>query len=94
MRPDIVNKLYDAGIVAVLIIDELQHAVPVARALLAGGVDAIELTLRTPVAVDAALAIKKEVPEMTLGIGTVLTVEQVKAVAGTGVDHKWICDSQ
>ncbi len=86
MRPEIKTKINDAGIVAVLVIDELKHAVPVANALLKGGVDAIELTLRTPVAMDAALAIKKEVPEITLGIGTVLTVEQVKAVADAGAD--------
>lgn len=86
MRPDIKTKINDTGIVAVLVIDELKHAVPVANALLKGGVDAIELTLRTPVAMDAAFAIKKEVPEMTLGIGTVLTVEQVKTVAGAGAD--------
>jgi 2-dehydro-3-deoxyphosphogluconate aldolase/(4S)-4-hydroxy-2-oxoglutarate aldolase len=60
--------------------------VPLAKALLKGGVDAIELTLRTPVAVEAGKAIKKEVPEILLGFGTVLTTEQVKAVAGAGAD--------
>lgn len=86
MSPDIIKKIDDAGIIAVLVIDELKHAVPVAKALLKGGVNAIELTLRTPVAMDAAAAIKKEVPEMILGFGTVLTTEQVKAVAGVGAD--------
>ncbi|MDB4293440.1 bifunctional 4-hydroxy-2-oxoglutarate aldolase/2-dehydro-3-deoxy-phosphogluconate aldolase, partial [Maribacter sp.] len=57
-----------------------------ARALLKGGVDAIELTLRTPAAIDSAKAIKKEVPEMTLGFGTVLTVDQVKAIVDVGAD--------
>ncbi|MFC2113366.1 bifunctional 4-hydroxy-2-oxoglutarate aldolase/2-dehydro-3-deoxy-phosphogluconate aldolase [Bacteroidota bacterium] len=86
MAPETIKKIDEAGIVAVLVIDELKHAVPLAKALLNGGVDAIELTLRTPVAMDAVRAIKKEVPEMTLGVGTVLTVDQVKAVSNLGVD--------
>lgn len=86
MSPEIINGIDNAGVIAVLIIDELKHAVPVAKALLEGGINAIELTLRTPVALDAAMAIKKEVPEMILGFGTVLTTEQVKAVVGIGAD--------
>ncbi len=86
MTPEIIKRIDDAGIIAVLIIDDLKHAVPTAKALLKGGVSAIELTLRTPVALDAARAIRKEVPEMALGFGTVLTIEQVKAVADLGAD--------
>ncbi len=86
MSPEIIDKIDEAGIIAVLVIDELKHAVPVARALLAGGVDTVELTLRTPVALDAACAIKNEVPEINLGFGTVLTVQQVEAVAKLGAD--------
>lgn len=86
MKPGIIDRIDRSGIIAVLIIDELKHAVPVAKALFEGGIDAIELTLRTPVALEAALKIKKEVPEMTLGFGTVLTVDQVKAVADLGAD--------
>jgi 2-dehydro-3-deoxyphosphogluconate aldolase/(4S)-4-hydroxy-2-oxoglutarate aldolase len=86
MSPEIITKIEQAGVIAVLVIDELKHAVPVAKALLKGGVDAIELTLRTPVAIEAAKAIKNEVPGINLGIGTVLTVGQVEAVAKIGVD--------
>ena len=86
MSPEMIKKVDDAGVIAVLVIDEVKHAVPLARALIKGGVDAIELTLRTPAAMDAAMAIKKEVPEITLGFGTVLTTEQVKAVADLGAD--------
>ena len=86
MTSEIMKKIDDAGIIAVLVIDKVEHAVPLAKSLLAGGVDAIELTLRTPAAIDAALAIKKNVPEMTLGFGTVLTVDQVNAVADVGAD--------
>ncbi len=86
MSPELTKKINDTGVVAVLVIDDVNHAVPMARALLKGGVDAIELTLRTPAAIDSAKAIKKEVPEMTLGFGTVLTVDQVKAVVDVGAD--------
>ena len=86
MAPGILQRLNKAGVIAVLVIDNLKHAIPVTEALLEGGVDAVELTLRTPVALDAALAIKKELPEMTLGIGTVLTPGQVKAIADAGAD--------
>lgn len=86
MPPDITKKIDQAGIIAVLVIDEVKHAVPLANALLQGGVDTIELTLRTPAALDAAKAIKKEVPEITLGFGTVLTVDQVQAVVDVGAD--------
>jgi len=86
MSPEIIDKIDHSGIIAVLVIDELKHAVPVARALLAGDVNTVELTLRTPVALDAARAIKNEVPEINLGFGTVLTVHQVEAVAKLGAD--------
>ena len=86
MTPEIIKKIDDAGIIAVLVIDELKHAVPLAKSLLAGGVSTIELTLRTPVALDAARAIKNEVPEINLGFGTVLTVKQVETVAKLGAE--------
>ena len=86
MTPELIKKIDEAGIIAVLIIDDVKHAVPLVRALLAGGVDTIELTLRTPAALESAKAIKKEVPEMSLGFGTVLTVDQVKAVIDVGAD--------
>lgn len=86
MTSKIIRKIDEAGVVAVLAIDELKHALPLANALVEGNVNTIELTLRTPVALDAAVAIKENFPEINLGIGTVLTVEQVKAIAGIGVD--------
>lgn len=86
MSPEITKKIDDAGIIAVLIVDEVRHAASLANALLEGGVDTIELTLRTPAALEAAKIIKKEVPEITLGFGTVLTVDQVKAVVDVGAD--------
>lgn len=86
MKPEIIKKIDDAGIIAVLVIDEVKHAVSLAKALMAGGVDTIELTLRTPAAFDAIKAIQNEVPEITIGVGTVLTTKQVEAVAKLGAD--------
>lgn len=86
MNPLIMRKINDAGFVVVLVIDKLKHAIPLANALLEGGLNTIELTLRTPVALDAAAEIKKSLPEINLGIGTVVTVDQVKAIADIGVD--------
>lgn len=86
MTSEMIQKVDSAGIIAVLVVDEVKHAVPLAEALLKGGVDAIELTLRTPAAMSAATAIKKTFPEMTLGFGTVLTTDQVKAVVDVGAD--------
>ena len=74
------NHLYRTGIIAVLIIDHADDAVPLARALLAGGVYCMELTLRTDAAMEALARIRSEVPQMTAGVGTILTLEQVREV--------------
>jgi 2-dehydro-3-deoxyphosphogluconate aldolase/(4S)-4-hydroxy-2-oxoglutarate aldolase len=58
--------------------------VPIARALVAGGLPAIELTLRTPVALDAVRAIAAEVPEILVGAGTIVTPQQAAAAAAAG----------
>lgn len=86
MSPAIIERITNAGVIAVLVIDELRHAVPLAKALLKGGVNTIELTLRTEAAMEAVKAIKNEVPEICVGIGTVLNVHQVGAIAKLGVD--------
>ncbi len=83
--PDpITKRLGDAGLIAVLIIDDVNDAVPVAQALLDGGVTAIELTMRTPAALDSVRRIVAEVPAMTVGVGTVLTPRQVAQVFDAG----------
>jgi len=71
-------------VIPVVVVDELDHAVPVARALAAGGLPVVELTLRTPVALDAIRAIVAEVPNVTIGAGTVTTPEQAKLAAEAG----------
>jgi len=79
-------SLHHAGIVAVLIIDNSNDAVPVAKALLAGGVKCIELTLRTAAAMESLRRIRTEVPEMIAGAGTILTVKQVAEAKAVGAD--------
>lgn len=71
-------------VMPVVVIDDLATAVPVARALVAGGLPAIELTLRTPVALDALRAIAAEVPEILLGAGTITTPAQAEAAVDAG----------
>jgi 2-dehydro-3-deoxyphosphogluconate aldolase/(4S)-4-hydroxy-2-oxoglutarate aldolase len=76
--------LQKEAIIAVLVIDDAEQAVPLARALLRGGVPNIELTLRTPAAFDAAERIAREAPEVGLGIGTILNREQVRLAKEKG----------
>jgi len=86
MTAEMQQKIQEAGVIAVLVIDDVRHAVPAVKALLKGGVKAIELTLRTPAAYEAARVIKREVPEMLLGFGTVITKEQVQKAVAIGAD--------
>lgn len=73
-----------APVVPVVVIDDLPHAVPMARALVAGGLPAIEVTLRTPVALDAIRAIAAEVEGARVGAGTVLTPDELDAAMRAG----------
>ena len=68
----------------VAVIERVTDAVPIARALAAGGLTTLELTLRTPAALDCIRAIRAELPEMKVGAGTVLSIEQVHEVAEAG----------
>ena len=76
--------LHRTGVIAVLVIDEANDAVPLAKALLAGGVDCIELTLRTDAAMESLKRIRAEVPEILAGVGTILTPKQVNDVKEAG----------
>jgi 2-dehydro-3-deoxyphosphogluconate aldolase/(4S)-4-hydroxy-2-oxoglutarate aldolase len=73
-----------AVVIPVLTIERIEHAVPLARALVAGGVRVLEVTLRTPVAVDAARAIIAEVPDAVVGIGTILNGEDLARARALG----------
>ncbi|GII85009.1 ketohydroxyglutarate aldolase [Sphaerisporangium siamense] len=73
-----------APVIPVVVVDDARAAVPLARALVAGGLPAIEVTLRTPAALAAIAAIAAEVPGAVVGAGTVRTPADVAAAAGVG----------
>ncbi|MFJ3894479.1 bifunctional 4-hydroxy-2-oxoglutarate aldolase/2-dehydro-3-deoxy-phosphogluconate aldolase [Streptomyces sp. NPDC090083] len=73
-----------APVLPVVVVEDVADAVPLARALVAGGLPAIEVTLRTPVALDALRAIAGEVPEAVVGAGTVVTPGQVEECVAAG----------
>jgi 2-dehydro-3-deoxyphosphogluconate aldolase/(4S)-4-hydroxy-2-oxoglutarate aldolase len=73
-----------APVVPVVIVDDVTHAVPLARALVRGGLRVIEITLRTAVALDAIRAIVGEVAEAVVGVGTVLEPNQLAAARAAG----------
>jgi 2-dehydro-3-deoxyphosphogluconate aldolase / (4S)-4-hydroxy-2-oxoglutarate aldolase len=71
-------------VIPVIVLRDVQTAVPLARALLAGNVDVMEVTLRTPVAAEAIAAIRAEVPDMLVGAGTVLSPADTERAALAG----------
>lgn len=73
-----------APVLPVVVLSDAADAVPLARALVAGGLPAIEVTLRTPAALDGIRAIAEEVPEAVVGAGTVITPEQVTRCVTAG----------
>jgi len=83
MPPDPI-PLLTAPVVPVLTIARVADAVPLARALVAGGLPVIEVTLRTAAALDAARAVAAEVPEAVLGIGTVTEVPHIRLAVAAG----------
>ena len=74
-----------AIVIPVLTIERLEDAVPLAKALVAGGVRVLEVTLRTPVAIAAARAIMADVPEAIVGIGTILNADDLARAEALGV---------
>ena len=71
-------------LICVAVIDRPDDAVPLAGALLAGGLNCIEVTFRTAGAADSIARIRKDVPQIAVGAGTLLTAEQVKQAVGAG----------
>lgn len=76
--------LQSGPVIPVIVLDDVRHAVPLARALLAGGIRVLEVTLRTPVALDAVRAIASELPEAIVGVGTVTGVDDLHAALAAG----------
>ena len=80
-----IQKLFPTlSLIPVVVIDDAAHGVPLAEALLEGGIDAIEITLRTPAGLPAIEAIAKALPQMRLGSGTVLSPAQLQAATNAG----------
>jgi 2-dehydro-3-deoxyphosphogluconate aldolase/(4S)-4-hydroxy-2-oxoglutarate aldolase len=79
-----VLDLAPAPVVPVVVVEDAADAVPLARALVAGGLTAIEVTLRTPAALDAIREISGAVPQAVVGAGTVIAPEQVTACGAAG----------
>lgn len=73
-----------APVLPVIALERLEQALPLAGALLAGGIPALEITLRTPVALAAIQAIRRTFPEALVGAGTVTTPEELRRVADAG----------
>lgn len=71
-------------VIPVIVIERLEHAVPMAEALLAGGVRVLEVTMRTPVALAAIEAIARAVPEAIVGAGTLRSAADAQAAADAG----------
>ena len=80
------EKVIDAGIVPVVVLEKTEDAVPLADALLKGGISFMEITFRTACAADCIEIISKEVPDMTVGAGTVLNMEQAKLAVEKGAN--------
>lgn len=81
---EILEKISLAGIVPVVKMDEIDKAVPLAKALCKGGITVAEITFRTEQAKEAIMRIRQEVPEMLVGAGTVLNLPQVDAAVSAG----------
>lgn len=81
---EILERLSNAGVVPVVVIEDAKNAVPTAQALLAGGIDVMEITFRTAAAKDSIAAVAKECPDMLVGAGTVITLEQCKEAVEAG----------
>jgi 2-dehydro-3-deoxyphosphogluconate aldolase/(4S)-4-hydroxy-2-oxoglutarate aldolase len=83
-RPTATEVMQDAPVIPVIVLQDTAYAVPLARALVAGGIRMLEVTLRTPVALACIEAIAREVPEAVVGAGTVRSAADAQAAALAG----------
>lgn len=81
---DVLKKIACSGVVPVVVLDNAADAVPTARAMVTGGIDVMEITFRTAAAADSIRAVAAEVPEMLVGAGTVINLEQCKLAVECG----------
>lgn len=101
----ITDSMKSSIIVPVVVIEDTKDAVPTAKALLAGGIHVMEITLRTATALDSIRNVTSECPDMIVGVGTVLNIDQAKQsveagakfIVSPGFDEetvKWCVDNQ
>ena len=101
---DVLKRMACAGIVPVVVLEDAKDAVPTAKAMVAGGIDVMEITFRTAAAADSIKTVAAEVPEMLVGAGTVVNLEQCKLavecgakfIVSPGYDEEvvsWCCDN-
>ncbi len=83
-QPTAMEVMLDAPVIPVIVLTEREQAVPLARALVAGGIRMLEVTLRTPVALACIEVIAREVPEAVIGAGTVRSAADAQAAALAG----------
>jgi len=81
---DVLKRFSDCGIVPVVVLDRADDAVSTAKALLDGGVDIMEITLRTPAGIEAICRVSEECPDVLVGAGTVVTLDQCKRAVEAG----------
>lgn len=101
---DVLKRLAQSGVVPVVVLEDAKDAVPTAKAMLAGGIDVMEITFRTAAAADSIKAVAQECPDMVVGAGTVINLEQCKLavecgakfIVSPGYDEDtvaWCCDN-
>lgn len=101
---EVLERMARSGIVPVVVLDDAKDAVLTAKAMLAGGIDVMEITFRTAAAADSIRAVAAECPEMLVGAGTVVNLEQcrlavecgAKFIVAPGYDEEsvaWCCEN-
>ena len=81
---DVLNRLANAGVVPVVVLDKVEDAIPTANAMVAGGIDVMEITFRTAAAPESIKAVAENCPDMLVGAGTILNLEQCKLAVQMG----------
>lgn len=81
---DVLKRLADSVVVPVVVLEKAEDAIPTANAMLAGGIDTMEITFRTACAPEAIKAVAENCPEVLVGAGTVLNLEQAKLAVSMG----------
>lgn len=84
---DVLARLEKAGIIPAAAIEHAEDAVPATKALLAGGIDTVEVTFRTDAAAEAIRLISEQCPEVLVGAGTILNLEQCKKAIECGAKY-------